>query len=63
MRIRDLIRAIIEDTATGGVKPIGSSSPRRDADAYQTRQPQPKAKSRWQTPPAPPKPPKPPTTP
>lgn len=53
MRYRDIIRAIIESDATGNIEPIAPSEPRKESDAYQTRQTRPKKRARWQTPPVP----------
>lgn len=45
-------REIIESDAAGIIKPAAPSAT-PDPEAYQTRQPRPKRRSRWQTPPAP----------
>ena len=53
---------IIEAAALGIVEPVAPSDTRRATDAYQIREPRPKRRSRWQTPPAPAPKPTPPTS-
>ncbi|SFE10203.1 hypothetical protein SAMN02799627_02565 [Methylobacterium sp. 13MFTsu3.1M2] len=61
MRYTDIVRAITEEAESGIIKPVAPSDIPK-AGAYQTRQPTPKKRSRWQTPPAPAPKSKPPTS-
>ena len=62
MRYRDIIRPIIESETTEPIKPLSPAEADKRWDAYQTRQPRPKKRPRWQTPPAPAPKPTPPTS-
>lgn len=53
MLLREIIGPITETAASGIVEPVAPSNSRNDGDAYQTRPPRQKRRSRWQTPPAP----------